>query len=145
MSWNQISTQADIDNLLSEYSGFHDSCICSVEYVSGAKVNEEGWMGGTVKDCALIMTFNSQMAAFVKEPEKRVLELKFVGLRRLNLIGHQDNYFGEITSCHLSFYDGHIIWADTAYFDPADFAEEQILEEPMTTFVISDRLEWRFA
>jgi len=143
--WKQINNQTDIDNLLTEYFGFHDSCICSVEYKSGAKVDEKGSMHGISEDCALVVRFDSQMPSFHKQPDKKTLELKFIGLRRMNLIGHQDNYFCNIQSCYLSFYSGYIVWSDDNCFDLENYHDTALLEEPMSTFVVADRLEWQFA
>jgi len=142
--WNHINNQADIDNLLAEYYDFHDSCICSVDYISGANVNEKGSMHGINKDCILLMRFDSQMPEFDKQPEKKSLELKFIGLRRIDLIGYQDNYFCNISSCYLSFYNDYIIWSDDEYFDPEYYNDATLFKPPMSTYVIADRLEWRF-
>ena len=145
MSWSQIKEQKDIDFLFDEYFGFHDSCICSADYKSGAKVDDGGTMYGIKSnDCALIIRFDSQMPSFHKQPEKTSLELKFSGLRRLNLIGYQENYFCHISSCYLAFYKKFIIWSDNDYFDLDNFQETKLLEEPMSTFVIADKMEWRF-
>ena len=40
--WNEIKNEIDIENLMKEYSGFHDSCIVSINYHSGAFVNDKG-------------------------------------------------------------------------------------------------------
>ena len=144
MLWNQIKEQKDIDFLLDEYFGFHDSCICNAGYKSGAEVDDNGHMHGVSNDCALIMRFDSQMPLFHKQPEKASLELKFSGLRQLNLIGYQENYFCDISSCYLAFYKNYIVWSDNDYFDPDNLQKTQLLEEPMSTFVIADKMEWRF-
>ena len=39
--WNEIKNEIDIENLMKEYSGFHDSCIVSINYHSGAFVNDK--------------------------------------------------------------------------------------------------------
>ena len=142
--WNQINNQADINNLLTEYYEFHDSCICSVDYKSGAKVNKEGSMNGISEECALIVRVERQVPLFHERLDKKMLELKFVGLRRMNLIGYQSNYFCEILSCYLSFYKGLIIWSEDEGFDPESYHDTVLLEEPKSTFVVANRLEWRF-
>ena len=42
--WNEIKNEIDIENLMKEYSGFHDSCIVSINYHSGAFVDDKGAM-----------------------------------------------------------------------------------------------------
>lgn len=144
MCWYQIESRADIENLLAEYYGFHDSCIVAVNYVSGACVDIKGAMHNIDNNCSLIVKFESQMPAFHKHPEKKSLELKFTGLRRLNLIGYQSNYFSDISSCYLAFYKQFIIWSDNYYFDPCAYEDKVLFEEPMSTFIVADKLGWRF-
>ena len=43
--WNEIENEIDIQNLMKEYFGFHDSCIVSISYHSGAFVDDKGAMG----------------------------------------------------------------------------------------------------
>ncbi len=135
MEWREIKNQADINTLMDEYYNFHDSCIISVNYISGANIDNSGGMRGVSKDSHLIIKFDSQI-------KRQSLELKFVGLRRINLIGYQYNYSSSIFECYLSFFGDFIVWSDNEYFDPNNYANLELLKEPMTTFVISDKLEW---
>jgi len=144
MRWNQINNQADIEFLLREYFRFHDSCIIAVDYISGAKVNDEGSMCGVSSGCALIIRFDSQMPSFHHQPEKKTLGLKFIGLRRLNLIGYQDNCFPIMSSCFLAFYEDFIVWVEDDCFNPENCSGTGLLEAPMSTFAVADRLAWRF-
>ena len=140
-----INNQADIDTLLKEYFNFHDACVCSINYMSGAAVDEDGSMGGTQENCSLTVRFESQMPAYHKQPEKKSLELKFTGLRRLNLIGYEEDYFSGISSCYLSFYKDFIVWSDSDCFDPENFCGTPLFSAgSMATFIVADRLEWRF-
>ena len=47
--WTEITDNASIDKLMSDYSGFHDSCIVSISYASGSFVDANGAM---VDGCA---------------------------------------------------------------------------------------------
>ena len=42
-NWNIIETQEDIDGLLSAYNYFHDSCMVSLNFQSGAFVDDKDW------------------------------------------------------------------------------------------------------
>ena len=42
--WNEVKNEIDIENLMKEYSSFHDSCIVSINYHSGAFVDDESAM-----------------------------------------------------------------------------------------------------
>lgn len=39
--WNKIVNNEDINDFIKTVSGFHDSCIKEMKYVSGAYVNED--------------------------------------------------------------------------------------------------------
>ena len=144
MSWNQVHNQKDIDLLLSEFSGFHDSCICSAEYISGANVDEKARMSWERENCTLLVRFQSQYSIFTENSHKKSLELRFNSLRRLNLIGSKNDYFCDIFSCYLSFHNGLIVWADDGSFNPDSPGVFELVDETMPTFVVADRLEWRF-
>lgn len=42
--WNEIKNETDIENSMKKYYFFHDSCIVSVIYRSGAYVDDNGGM-----------------------------------------------------------------------------------------------------
>lgn len=146
MDWIEIKNQNDIEKLLAEYGDFHDSCIVALSYKSGAYVdNETKAMGfGKASDRELYVTFQRQW-----EPVE--LELCFTGVRRLHLVGWQDNYFCDIADCYLAIHHNLlpgtpkevIVWADTDSFDLARVSESNRIAEPADTYIISNNLKWR--
>ena len=44
MEWHRIIDKRDIDILMKDYCGFHDSCLVSLNYSSGASVDNNGSM-----------------------------------------------------------------------------------------------------
>ncbi|NLB82032.1 MAG: hypothetical protein GX800_10590, partial [Clostridiaceae bacterium] len=61
MNWKEIKTQEDIDELLDVYGGFHDSCIVSLRYESGACVTADKAMHfGGASNRELYITFQCQ-------------------------------------------------------------------------------------
>lgn len=141
--WKKIRSDSDIQELMDLYNGFHDSCIVSVSYQSGAYVDDESTMGfGESADYQLRVVFQSQW-------NPKEIELCFSGLRQLHLTGWQDHYICCIFSAYLSFCDGVlpgkpekvIVWADNDTFDinHIDYA----IEEPSGTYIIANTLHWR--
>ena len=146
--WNQIRSKADIDFLLAEFRGFHDSCLVELHYRSGSYVNQNNAMAcGSPEEHELHMIFHSQC---YKQPLE--LELCFTGVRKCSFAGFQENYFCEILDCHLAFHTDLIkhrdtpliVWADWSGFSPKSFVEDELLHEPMSTYVIAEQLRWRF-
>ena len=143
MEWHRIIDKRDINILMNDYYGFHDSCLVSLNYSSGASVDNNGSMGcGTSEEKELHIFFQSQCV-------NKVLELSFSHVKNFHIAGWQEHYFCDIFDCYLDFRndlvkdrdDTLIIWADNESFNPNEENERPILNEPMTTYVIADSLK----
>ena len=144
--WNEVKTQADIEDLMRQYGGFHDSCLVSLSYQTGESVDPEGAMGfGGPEDHVLSMLFHSQW-------EPRPLLLRFTGVRRFSAGGWQDRYSSDIFECSLNIYTDLItgrdapliVWTDNPGFSPKTPDPRRVLDEPYTTWVIASALQWRW-
>ena len=141
--WKEIRSESDIDEIMETLGDFHDSCIVSVNYKSGAFVDERYAMhSGSPDDREMTVLFHSQW-------DPKVFELCFTGVRQMHLVGWQDNYFCDIFSAGLSFCSNIlpgaqsrlIVWTDYGSFDPSD--AEGPIKEPANTYIISNSLKWR--
>ena len=142
-NWHDIKTQADIDSLMSAYIGFHDSCIVSLNFQSGAFVDDERAMHfGKAEDRRLCVIFQSQW-------EPKTIELQFIGLRQMAVAGWQDNYFCYIFEAYLAFHDNLlpgnparvIVWSDNDQFDISKV--DNSIHEPSDTYIVANALRWR--
>lgn len=146
--WNEIKCEEDIKELMLEYCGFHDSCIVSINYSSGAAVDENNAMGnGEPEKHTILMTLNSQM--------RKPIELLFKGVRKCSIVGWEDNYFCDIFGAYLSFNsdllgktrdDRLIVWSDDEYFNPAEYSERELISQSRknSTYIIAETLFWRY-
>jgi len=146
MSRIEVKNQNDIEKLLTEYGGFHDSCIAALNYKSGARVD------GKTKAMSFGRASNRELYVnFQRQWEPVELELCFTGVRRLHLVGWQDSYLCDIIDCYLSFHrnllsgnpEDVIAWADTDLFDPTKVAESNQMAESAHTYIISNNLKWK--
>ncbi len=145
--WNEIKTETDIDELMKKCCGFHDSCIVSVNYSSGAYVDENGGMAnGDEHEHIVDMTLHSQWGS--------PIELHFTGVHKCSIVGWQECYFCDIFGAYLAFHtdllgktrdDQLIVWADHEHFNPAVYTEARLISPNATncTYVIAKRLFWR--
>ena len=142
-NWKDVKTNSDINELIETYGGFHDSCIVSLNYISGNSVDNSKTMNfGTSNEHKLTVVFNSQW-------NPKILELEFVGVRQMHITGWQDNYMNDIFEAKISFYDGLlanktkrlIVWSDNEDFDSSNINDG--LQEPGDTYIIADSLKWR--
>ena len=145
--WNEIKNEVDIENLMKEYYGFHDSCIVSINYHSGAYVDDKGGMTkGELLEHSIEMILHSQW--------KKPIELRFTGVRKCNIVGFLDDYFCDIYGAYLDFHsdllggtrdDKLIVWADCDGFDPTEYTEETPISTNgnCCTYVIAEKLFWR--
>ncbi len=142
-NWQSIKTEKDIESLMSTYGGFHDSCIVSLSFQNGAFVDDKGTLHyGNASDRILSVTFNSQW-------KPRTIELQFIGLRQMHLVGWQDNYTCDISDAYLAFHenvlpgrpDRLIVWSDTDWFDITKI--DNSIHEPTDTYIVANDLKWR--
>ena len=79
-NWQSAETQKDIEQLMSAYGDFHDACIVSLNFQSGAFVDDKSAMHfGGPEERVLSVVFQRQW-------EPKTIELQFIGLRQLHLI-----------------------------------------------------------
>ena len=142
-NWQSAETQKDIEQLMSAYGDFHDACIVSLNFQSGAFVDDKSAMHfGGPEERVLSVVFQRQW-------EPKTIELQFIGLRQLHLIGWQDNYLCNILEAYLAFQDNllpgkpHrvIVWSDNSCFDAAEIGST--IQEPADTYIVSNVLRWR--
>ena len=142
-NWYNVETQKDIEQLMSTYGDFHDACIVSTSFQSGAFVDDEHTMHfGSPEEHILSVVFHCQW-------EPKIIELQFIGLRKLHLVGWQDNYLCDILEAYLSFHDNLlpgkpnrvIVWSNDSYFDVAKVSNA--IQEPEDTYIIANALRWR--
>lgn len=145
--WTEITDNADIDKLMSNYGGFHDSCIVSISYQSGSFVDVNGAMGdGTSDEHTVSLITHSQWG--------KPLELFFSGVCRCNITGFRESYFCDIFGATLMFRtdllgktrdDRLIVWADCENFDPKTYQEKYPPDNGYeVTYIIAEKLKYRF-
>lgn len=147
MCWTEILDDSAIDELMRRFAGFHDSCIVSVNYLSGAYVDDKKGMGyGGIDRHTLSMILHSQCA----EP----LELFFSGVRKCCITGFRESFFCDIFGASLRFStsllgktrdDRLIVWANWENFNPLSYSEKYPLNNSYeVTYVIAEKLKYRF-
>lgn len=105
--WHKVELQEDIDFLMETYGGFHDSCIVSLSFQSGAFVDNDMVMHfGGPNERILSVICQSQW-------EPKTIELQFSGLRQMHIVGWQDNYLCLIII--FALFWTHIWPSTTAY------------------------------
>ena len=125
--WCYVETQEDVDALMHETHGFHDSVLKNLEYVSGAYVSEDKSMYPVNSLRALKMTFESQWT--------ETIELVFEGLVALNLRPSDDNFDAIIFSASILLKDETVFFVD-------DEMEKENLQTDCTC-VKAYSLRWR--
>ncbi len=129
MNWNIVKTQDDIDFLLKTFHGFHDSCLVSLQYVSGACVDSSDFSMNPINtERKLSMIVQSQFEDWYS------IELLFNKLIKLNLEPNDENYDCIIFDATLEKRNDLFFWADSLD-----------CSYPGTdgTWVVSEELMWR--
>lgn len=125
--WKRIKAKADVEELLAECQNFHDCCLHSMEYTSGAYVSRDGTMYPINCDRVLVLQLHQQGV-----PAK-ILQLRFEGLHRLSLLPTPPDFTCEFFKGQIALQEDEIIWASEGLDIPA--TEQRI-------FVCASSLIW---
>ena len=112
--WHYVSNLQDIDFILEQTNGFHDSVFKEMSYSSGSYVDSENNMYGMDNVRQVTMRFDSQWC--------RSIEMVFEGVVSMNLRPHSDNESAELWAASLFiqnetvfFFDSEIDGIDNSY------------------------------
>lgn len=106
--WNYILTQADAEDFMKKFVGFHDSTLEKIEYyesnssaTANAIFDNSGWYG--------------------------VVELCFEGVQTLKIVPAMGNYSRELFDASLIVENESIFWADSYMEKPNDSYDGSII------------------
>lgn len=138
--WNEVNTDEDIAYLMDIFGGFHESCIVSLNYISGncMKKGRNGNIAMTTDentDHCILLTMDSEWRGRI--------ELMFSGVKKFSCQCFEDCCMNYILSAYLKFHDDLrgkadsrlIVWANNREFEPLD---------PKGSYIIADSLKWRY-
>lgn len=125
--WNYIETESDIKELMKKFSGFHDSVLREMHYISGDYGVENGLRLSLAGDKKISMIFDSEWSGSI--------EIIFDSIRLVQLAVAGDNYTSElfdasifVKDCKVYFYDSYM---------------EEIPETYNGTYVEAMGMRWR--
>lgn len=105
--WNYIETESDIKELMEQFSGFHDSVIKELHYISGDCRVEDGLRLSPAGDKKISLIFDSDWSESI--------EIVFDSIRLVQLAVAGDNYTAElfdasvfVKDCKVYFYDSYM-------------------------------------
>ncbi len=126
--WNYIESESDIDYLMNEYSGFHDSVLKEMTYISGDCVENGRMSLHPVGSKSVRLVFNSDWA--------KEIEIILLSPRVCHLVPGEENYLSDI-------YDASIFIRDyMVYFYTSEFKE--IPDNFDGTYFKSLGMMWRY-
>lgn len=101
--WNYVESETDIQNLMEEFGGFHDSVLRNLNYISGSGRTNEGMMvSDSIRQVSMI--FDSDWSDSI--------EIVFEGVLALNLRPAKDNYSSDLYSATIMLKDETIFYYD---------------------------------
>lgn len=108
--WNYIENNQDIDRLMKEFMGFHDSVIKQINYITGDYVDKDGSMCLSESyDKKIQMVFDSQWSGSI--------EIVFDVVKVLHLVPPEENYLGDLFDASIFIKDLMIYFYDTAFHE----------------------------
>lgn len=106
--WNYIECQEDIDRLMGEFAGFHDSVLKEFSYITGDYISPEGHM-------CLSESGSKQIKIIFESDWAKPIEMILLAPRLIQLVPPAENYLADlldasmfIKNCMVYFYDSHM-------------------------------------
>jgi hypothetical protein len=127
----ELKNNKDIEKLMQKFNWFHDSCIKELQYYSGGYVGEDGSMYPFNSARCVKVIFQSQ------DTNAGVIELKFDGIKKLNLIPRNEEYDCIIYSASLEKIGNIFYWSEWGDFEIEDLTKEE------GTWVSAEKVSWR--
>lgn len=131
MDYIELKNNKDIEKLMKKFNWFHDSCIKELQYYSGGYVGEDGSMYPFNSARCVKVIFQSQ------DTNAGVIELKFDGIKKLNLIPRNEEYDCIIYSASLEKIGNIFYWSEWGDFEIEDLTKEE------GTWVSAEKVSWR--
>ena len=131
MDYIELKNNKDIEKLMQKFNWFHDSCIKELQYYSGGYVGEDGSMYPFNSARCVKIIFQSQ------DTIAGVIELKFDGIKKLNLIPRNEEYDCIIYSASLEKIGNIFYWSEWGDFEIEDLTKEE------GTWVSAEKVSWR--
>lgn len=103
--WNYIESQEDIDYLMNEYSGFHDSVIKEISYISGDYVDNNSMHLSTSGSKKIKVVFNSDLA--------KELEIILLAPRICHIAPGEENYTSDLFDASIVIKDYMVYFFDS--------------------------------
>ena len=140
-TWKYITDKNDVEEFIKETMAMHDSFMVGLDYINGLWGMDSAayFSGSNSKNLRVI--FNSPWT-------DGKIEMIFENVCRFNVAGWQEYYSDEILECSIRLEklkrtsdETYILW--TAGGSPRACTMEELLTEPIDTYIISKRVRWR--
>ena len=129
-TWNEINTSLSLENFMTTFGWFHDSCIKELKYISGAYVDINLCMNPINSMRTVKVIFQRQY----KEP--MVVEVEFSDLINLVLYPVDEKATCDLHGASMFIKDGKIYWYDTDHIDSPT-------NKHNGTWICANKVRWR--
>lgn len=136
--WQYVENETDIHGLLYAFYDFHDSCLTSLQYISGSKVLEDRSMIPFDGIRQVTMSFESQCC--------NPIELVFEGVLAMNLRPARDNRDSIINCASIILKDEAIFFCDCEMKTEELSCDDEMETEELSyedTWIKALSLRWR--
>lgn len=132
MSWHPICDQADIQDLMSKFGGFHDGCVREAHMWTQSWVNDDLAMAVAAN---LDTRFRLWIQRQFRDPS--AIELLFEEVVTIHWVPTADNYDSIIFGASLVIEDNLIYWSPDYQWTPNQPERDKF------TWIAAKKLSWR--
>ncbi|CRK82992.1 hypothetical protein BN000_02947 [Neobacillus massiliamazoniensis] len=113
MDWIKVKDSKDIENLLSKFGGFHDSCLKELYMWTESYVDKSLSMGISPE-----LGTNVRILFQRQYRDPSAIELLFEGVTQFHIVPRPDSI---IYGAKLILHEGFFYWADEYGWEPEDY------------------------
>lgn len=128
--WHEIKNEFDLTDFLDRHNHFHDSCIKEMKYISGAYIEGKGMH--PINELRILKMI---IQGWFLNSE--VIEMEFIGLKRLILFPVDEQYTSEILGATMIIKDDCVYWCDCDGLSENDFDSYE------RTLICASNVRWR--
>ncbi len=130
--WHELTTEADIAELMDLFGRFHDGCVREVHFATGHSVGE---------DLSMSVDWRTTVHMLVQREERpfSAIELRFEEVVAMKLNSPPPNYVSIIFRAAFLLLNGVFYWAESDRWSPDSPLPEDV------TWISARRACWRDA
>lgn len=134
--WNHIVNQRDLEYLMKEYSGFHNSILLEMNYVRSAISKDKKIEASS----PMSSKGNATLSFYNEESKLKCLQMEFMDVKEISIKQKGDELIGYILGATILMETDYFVWFDSDNFED-DY--ELLYQYEDVSWIKAKNIRWR--